>query len=187
MRRTAMAPVAAMALAALVAGCGPGFGRSRRGWRQKLDAALPLYGHRNWVCVVDSAYPAQANPSLTTIATGEPHLQTLKTVLAAIEASPHVRPLIYLDAELPHVPEADAPGITAYRADLDRLLAGREVRPLPHEEIIAKLDEAGKLFRILILKTNLALPYTSVFLQLDCGYWSAEAQKRLEEAVGKAK
>jgi hypothetical protein len=26
------------------------------------------------------------------------------------------------------------------------------------------------------------LPYTSVFIQLDCGYWSAEAEQRLRAA-----
>jgi hypothetical protein len=30
----------------------------------------------------------------------------------------------------------------------------------------------------------MALPYTSVFLQLDCGYWSPEAEKRLRTTMG---
>jgi hypothetical protein len=47
------------------------------------------------------------------------------------------------------------------------------------------LDEAGKTFNVLILKTNLTLPYTSVFLELDCGYWSEEAEQRLRAALDK--
>jgi hypothetical protein len=31
--------------------------------------------------------------------------------------------------------------------------------------------------------TNLTLPYTSVFLELDCGYWSPEAEQRLRDAI----
>ncbi len=50
------------------------------------------------------------------------------------------------------------------------------------EELIGKLDEAGKTFHVLLLKTNLCLPYTSVFLQLDCAYWNADAEKRLRAA-----
>jgi len=61
------------------------------------------------------------------------------------------------------------------------------MREQASSELKHKLDEAGKLFRVLILKTDLVLPYTSVFLQLDCGYWSGDAQKRLEAALGKAK
>ena len=52
------------------------------------------------------------------------------------------------------------------------------MRVLPHEEIIAKLDRAGELFRVLIVKTNMRIPYTSVFFELDCGYWNAQAEKK---------
>jgi hypothetical protein len=57
------------------------------------------------------------------------------------------------------------------------------VQSLPHEEIISKLDQAGQTFRVLIIKTNLTIPYTSVFLQLDCAYWSAEAEQKLRGAM----
>jgi hypothetical protein len=36
---------------------------------------------------------------------------------------------------------------------------------------------------VLILKTNLRLPYTSVFIELDCGYWSPEAERRLRDKM----
>jgi hypothetical protein len=54
---------------------------------------------------------------------------------------------------------------------------------MPHEDIIKMLDKAAETFNVLILKTDLALPYTSVFFQLDCGYWSAEAEAKLREAI----
>jgi hypothetical protein len=44
-------------------------------------------------------------------------------------------------------------------------------------------DQSARAFRVLIIKTNLTLPYRSVFLQLDCGYWSAEAGQRLRQAM----
>jgi hypothetical protein len=34
-----------------------------------------------------------------------------------------------------------------------------------------------------VLKTNMTLPYTSVFIELDCGYWSPEAEARLRAAM----
>ena len=106
-----------------------------------------------------------------------------RQVLATLDGMRHVRPIVYTDAELPHVSEKDSPGISAYRRQLTEALGNRPVQVIPHEQIIAKLDEAGATFRVLILKTDLALPYTSVFLQLDCGYWSAEAEKRLRAAL----
>ncbi len=107
----------------------------------------------------------------------------LRGVLEAVARSRHVRPIVHLDAELPFVAEAHAPGVTAYREALAAALAGEATRSLPHEKIIALLDEAGRLFRVLLLKTTLTLPYTSVFVRLECGYWSEEAEKALRAAI----
>ena len=52
-----------------------------------------------------------------------------------------------------------------------------------HEILIDRLNEAGKSFHVLVLKTQMAIPYTSVFLQLDCRYWSAESEARLRKAM----
>ncbi len=41
----------------------------------------------------------------------------------------------------------------------------------------------GKTFHILVLKTRMTIPYTSVFIRLECGYWSADAEKRLRAAM----
>ena len=153
-------------------------------WRTRLDRELPLLGHRNWIVIADSAYPWQTAPGIETIDTGATQIEVVRVVLDALGKSKHVRPILYTDAEMPHVSEADAKGITAYRDDLAKLLAKREVLSLPHEQIIAKLDEAGKTFHVLLLKTSLAIPYTSVFLQLDCAYWNADAEKRLRDALG---
>ena len=52
-----------------------------------------------------------------------------------------------------------------------------------HDSVFTKLDEASKLFKIVVLKTNETIPYTSVFLQLDCSYWNAEKEKQLREKM----
>lgn len=152
-------------------------------WRAELRERLPVLGHRNFVVIADSAYPAQSNPGIRTIYTGRPQLEVVQAVLAAVAAAPHVSPVIYVDAELDAVPPADAPGIDTYRTELMRLVTGKTVRPLPHMDIIRRLDETAKLFNVLILKTDLTLPYTSVFIELDCGYWNAEAESRLREKL----
>jgi hypothetical protein len=152
-------------------------------WRITLDQRLPLLGHRNWIVVADSAYPWQASAGIETLDTGADHVTVVRGVLEAIAGSRHVRPVVHLDAELPLVPEAHARGITACRKALAEALSGIETVSMPHEEVIAALDEAGRTFRILLLKTTLALPYTSVFVRLDCGYWSADAEASLRAAL----
>jgi len=150
-------------------------------WEEKLERDLPLLGHRNWIVVADAAYPWQTAPGVETVSTGAEQLAVVRRVLHAVEKAPHVRPIIYLDAELPFLREEDASGIKAYREGLKEILGMHAVRSLPHDQIIAQLDEAGRAFHILLLKTTMALPYTSVFMQLDCGYWSAEAEAKLRK------
>jgi len=154
-------------------------------WQSHLREELPLLGHRNWIAIVDSAYPLQTSTGIETIETNSNHLDVIKEVFDQLSKVKHVRPVIFTDTELKAVPETDAAGITAYREALAKLLATSEPQSLPHEQIIAKLDEAGKTFHILVLKTNLTIPYTSVFIRLDCGYWTADQEKRLREKMRK--
>ena len=95
-------------------------------WELRLEALLPLYGHRNWIVVADSAYPAQSRPGIETIVSGAGQLEVTLKVLDAINASRHVRATVYLDRELEFVDEKDAPGVTEYRNQLDGLLKNRD-------------------------------------------------------------
>lgn len=148
-------------------------------WRGRVQQELPLLGHRNWIAIVDSAYPLQTSAGIETIETNSDQLDVVKVVLDQLSKAKHVQPVVFTDAELGALAESDAMGVTAYRDALHQILGGKETQSLPHEQIIAKLDDAGKTFHVLVLKTNLTIPYTSVFLRLDCGYWSDEQEKRL--------
>jgi len=152
-------------------------------WRVRLHQELPLLGHRNWIAVVDSAYPLQTSAGIETVETDADQLEVVKAVLDEVAKAKHVRSVIFTDAELQAVPEADAAGVAVYREALTKLLGKGDAQSLPHEEIISKLDDAGKSFHILVLKTKLTIPYTSVFIRLDCGYWTADQEKRLREKM----
>jgi len=155
-------------------------------WRTRLADAMPLLGHRNWILVVDSAYPLQTSPGIETIDTNASQIEVVRAVLAAIDRCPQVRPVVFMDAELPFVTDEDAPGVTTYRSEVTPLLQDYQVDQLPHEKIISNVDEAGKTFHVLVLKTNMTIPYTSVFIRLDCKYWSAEQEKRLRAKMAAA-
>jgi hypothetical protein len=152
-------------------------------WQAKVAATLPLLGHRNWILIVDSAYPLQVAPGVETIETGSSQLQVLRNVLSQLDRAPHVSPNILMDAELPFVTDQAAPGVTSYRTDIQVVLRDRQVQSLPHEQILKTIDAAGQGFHVLVLKTTMTIPYTSVFLQLDCKYWSAEAERQLRQSM----
>ena len=152
-------------------------------WADTLEAYLPALGHRNWIVVADSAFPLQISPGIETIATGEDHFAVLEKVLKAVDGAKHVSPKIWLDKELAFVPEDLASGVSDVRRRLDEALEGRGAMPILHEDLIARLDEVGKTFKIVMVKTTLAVPYTTVFLELDCGYWGPDAEAKMREKM----
>jgi L-fucose mutarotase/ribose pyranase (RbsD/FucU family) len=148
-------------------------------WRTEVTQTLKLFGHRNWIVIADGAYPQQSNPAIKTITIDEDQLGAVEFMVRAIDEATHVEANIFLDKEMAFVPEKDANGIEAYRTQLNDILTGRPVKTMLHEDIIRELDASAKLFNVLIIKTDLAIPYTSVFFQLECGYWDEAAEQDL--------
>ncbi len=110
-------------------------------------------------------------------------LDALAHVLNRIDSAAHLAVTAYIDLELGFVEESDSPGVTAYRRALKRHLGLRMVYEHAHEEMITKLHEAAGHFRVLIIKTNTAIPYSTVFFELGCGYWTPEGEGRLRAAM----
>lgn len=172
-----------MAVAALVITFVPGVALTAQSWQARVNETMPLLGHRNWILIVDSAYPLQSSPGVETLETNAPHLDVLRYVLGSINKSIHVRPLIFMDAELPFVPDDDAPGASSYRDQVQQILGSYKIESMPHESVIHQIDETSKEFHVLILKTTMTIPYSSVFIRLDCKYWSADAEKRMRSRM----
>ena len=150
-------------------------------WKAFLEEKLPLLGHRNWIVVTDMAYPLQTNPGIITLYTTEPYHEVIKYVDDMIERAPHVFAHIYQDQEQQMLSEKLAPGWEDYKAKLSQVLDFTDVQPVPHEELIARLDEVSCFYRVIIIKTSLTVPYTSLFFELDCGYWDGQREKKIRE------
>jgi hypothetical protein len=158
---------------------------SRSDWHALLDEELPVLGHRNWILIVDSAYPLQSSPGVETVETDAPQIEVLRYVMGAIDRSVHLRPDFFRDAELAYVSEEDASGVSAYRRELQGVLGSYAVESLPHEQLISRVDEAGKTVHVLVLKSRIAVPYSSIFIRLNCRYWSDDAEKRMRAKMAK--
>jgi L-fucose mutarotase/ribose pyranase (RbsD/FucU family) len=152
-------------------------------WKTEVEQTLKQFGHRNWIVIADGAYPEQSNPAIKTITIDDSQLEAVEFVSQLIEHATHVDANIFIDKEMAFVPEKDASGIDKYRTNLTEILEGKPVKTMLHEDIIRELDASAKLFNVLIIKTDLAIPYTSVFFQLECGYWNAEAEKNLRHKL----
>ena len=152
-------------------------------WVETLSGYLPALGHRNWIVVADSAFPLQISPGIETIVTGQDHFAVLKKVLEMVDGAKHIKPKIWLDKELAYVPETLTPGADDARRRLDEMLQGRGAASMLHADLIARLDEVGRTFKIVMVKTTLTVPYPSVFMELDCGYWGPEAEAEMRERM----
>lgn len=152
-------------------------------WQDILENDLHMLGHRNWILVVDKAFPEQSSAGMKYLYVEQDLLPTLDYVLEKVEASTHVKPIIYQDKELSFITEEQLEGIEEFRKEATKVLANHKVNTLLHDEVFGLLDESSSLFRVLVIKTNCTLPYTSVFLQLDCSYWNGDQENALREAM----
>lgn len=157
----------------------------RKTWTEQLSDELSLLGHRNWILVVDKAFPAQSAAGIKVINTGESLQDVLKVTLQKIDRSLHVKPIIYTDKELEFLTPQLVPLVEKYKKDLQKTLKGIEPQTLLHDSVFAKIDQASNLFKVIVLKTEETIPYSSVFLQLDCKYWSSENEKALRALMKK--
>ena len=152
-------------------------------WKMQLNLQLQLLGHRNWILVVDKAFPAQNAAGIVTINTGESLLPVLQYTLDQINSSTHVKPLIFTDKELNYISVAQVPEIEKFKTKLFEMIPKEQAQIMLHDSVFVKIAKASELFRIVVLKTEQVIPYSSVFLQLDCKYWPAENEKQLRESM----
>ena len=152
-------------------------------WQTTLQQRLPLYGHRNWIVVSDAAFPAYSDTGIETIVVDQDLASVLHSVAKAIASSKHVRATAFVDQELQFVPEQNYPGVTRLREQISGEFSKNTLSSVPHSEAISKIDEAGKTFRVLFIKTNTTIPYTSVFVRLDCGYMTDEIDAKIKSAM----
>lgn len=150
---------------------------------EDLEDLLPNLGHRNWIQIADMAFPSLSSPGVQTIVVDEELLVVLDFVLEALTQQPHIRPIVWLDTELDFVREEWAPGITRFRRELYERLINLPVKKLSHRQLIDMLSEASKQFQVIVVKTKTCLPYTSVFLELDCAYWDEHREQLLRKAM----
>ena len=147
---------------------------------------LGYLGARNWIVVAEAAFPIQSRRGLRVIRIDGDIPNVVDGVEQIIEEKYHVKPRIYTTTEIDHVDYDYAPGIKNYRKELDEALHGREAVRLDNSMLMRMLNDTSKTYRVLVIKTRTALPYSSVFMELGSGYWDAESESVLRTEIEKA-
>lgn len=166
----------------VLAGCG-GMSGHDQPWMGSLRHELAYLGARNWVVVAEAAFPIQSRRGLRVIRLDADIPEVVDGVERVIEEKYHVKPRLYVTTEASKVPYDYAPGIEHYHKQLEQALHGRETLQLDNAMLMRMLNDTSKTYRVLVIKTNTALPYTSVFMELGSGYWDAESESALRDVM----
>ncbi len=153
-------------------------------WLTQFSTYLPRLGHRNWILIADAAYPEQVAPGVTTVVADAPVDEVLNRVLTKIQESGHVSPMVLLDRELEFISDDLCPGVLALRSSIRFEIGQLPCSDAAHDSILEMLAMEGETYSVFVIKTNTMIPYTSVFLRLECGYWDADREKYLREVMG---
>jgi hypothetical protein len=90
---------------------------------------------------------------------------------------------VYLTRELRSVENDYAPGIDQLRERLREAMHGHEFTELDQQALLTLIQDANRSFEVLVIRTQTALPYSSVFLEMRPGYWDADSEQRLRERI----
>lgn len=157
--------------------------RTENQWRGAVDRQAAQLGYRNWIVIAESSFPAQSRPGMRQVMAPVDVPEALDYVLRALEQTEDVRPQVYLTRELRSVENDFAPGIDQLRKRIQSSLHGHETTELDQQSLLTLLEDANRSYDVLVIRTLSALPYSSVFLELQPGYWDAESESRLRERI----
>ena len=171
------------AACAIFATSGCMFMGSENTWRAAVDSQAAQLGYRNWIVIAEASFPAHSRSGVRQVTAPVEVPEAVDYVLQALERTENVRPQVYLTRELRSVENDFAPGIDALREKLRDSLHGHEPTELDQQSLLTLLEDVNRSFDVLVIRTQTALPYSSVFLELKPGYWDADSETRLRERI----
>jgi len=154
-------------------------------WKVAVANQTNQLGYRNWIVIAEASLPAQNRPGIRQVTANVDIPEVLNYVLETLEQTQHVRPQFYLTRELRSLDNDLTPGIDEHRKKLKAALRSHETIELEQQSLLTLMEDASNSFDVLVIRTPTALPYTSVFIELQPGYWDAESEARLRERINR--
>lgn len=154
-------------------------------WQAAVDRQAGQLGYRNWIVIAEASFPAQNRPGVRQVSAPVEVPEAVDYVLKALEQTENVRPQVYVTRELRSVENDFAPGIDELRKRMQGALHGHETTELDQQSLITLLEDANRSYDVLVIRTTSALPYSSVFLELQPGYWDVDSENRLRDKIAR--
>lgn len=151
--------------------------------RAQLAPELARLGARNWIVIADPTFPVLAGEGVIVLPVEADSADTFREVLDQLELQAALVPRIWLSRELSAIPENRAPGIRRYLREMKNLIRGRFHYDIDQRFIDMQLAQAAARYRVLYIKTNTHLPYSSIAIELDSGYWNPDAEAEVRQRL----
>ncbi|MEI6605923.1 MAG: hypothetical protein WCP35_11475 [Verrucomicrobiota bacterium] len=174
-----------MVLGLAVSSLGCGLVHIGNTWKVAVANQVDRLGYSNWIVIAEASLPAQNRPGIRQVTTNVESPEVLDYVLNTLEQTQRVRPQIYLTREQRALDNDYTPGINEHRRHLTTALRSHETTELEQQSLLTLLEDASHNFDVLVIRTPTTLPYTSVFIELQPGYWDAESEMRLRERISR--
>lgn len=160
------------------------FSKAKKQQSIELKQELVKLGAKNWILVTDSAYGIPENANANLIISDATLDKTLEQVLEQIDSLGHVWPRIYTLREFEFLDPSHAPGVTKLKISRKIAMGERANQIVSSNTASLLLKDVIKEHKILIVKSNSAFPYSSVYLELDSGYWNSRSEAELRVKMG---
>lgn len=154
-------------------------------WQAAVNRQVGQLGYRNWVVIAEASFPAHNRPGIRQVTTNAEVPEALDYVLSTLEKTENVRAQIYVPREFRSVENDFAPGIDEMRKRLQSAFHGHETTELDQQSLLTLLEDANRSFDVLVIRTPTALPYSSIFLELQPGYWDVDSETKLREKIAR--
>lgn len=154
-------------------------------WQAAVDRQAGQLGYRNWIVIAEASFPAQSRPGVRQVNASVDVPEALDYVLKALEQTENVRPQLYVTREVRSLENDFAPGIDELRKRTQVSLHGHETTELDQQSLLTLLEDANRSFDVLVIRTTTALPYSSIFLELQPGYWDVDSETRLRDKIAR--
>ena len=151
-------------------------------WQQQISNALPIFGEGNWVIVADTSFPLLAKPGIETIRVPDDLAGAVNSMEGIFQMNERLRPSFHLCSELDFVAKQDE-SVRAYLDKLEEILPAEGVVRISRQKLIDTVIETAEDRRVLVIKTDSMVPYGTVAMRLAPGFWTAEQEATLREAM----
>jgi L-fucose mutarotase/ribose pyranase (RbsD/FucU family) len=152
-------------------------------WQTAVERQAGQLGYRNWIVIAEASFPAHSRPGIRQVNSSVSIPETLDYVLNVLEQTENLRPKVYVPRELRSVENDFAPGIDELRKSIKSSTRGHELTELDQQSLLTLVEDANRSFDVLVIRTPTALPYSSIFIELQPGYWDAVSENRLRERI----